>query len=97
MSMEGRVKVLEGRSVSEIKRLNSYYFQAAATLEYDGAVAQDLARSVFPGRSRASMRLRLLSWRSLKQMIVLQDWARPMTRWCLRSARNFSATAETDL
>ena len=42
-SMEERVAVLEGRSVSEIERLNSYFFQTAATLEYDGAVAQDLA------------------------------------------------------
>ena len=36
------MQVLEGRSMSEIECLNLYFTQAAATLEYDGAVVQDL-------------------------------------------------------
>ena len=35
--------MLEGRSIDEIARLNLYYTQTGATLEYDGAVIQDLA------------------------------------------------------
>ena len=42
LSVEGRVRVLEGRSVDEIARLNLYYTQSAAMFEYDGAMVQDL-------------------------------------------------------
>ena len=42
MSMEGRVLVLEGRSMSEIERFNSDFVQTAATLEYDDEMVQDL-------------------------------------------------------
>ena len=43
LSVEGQVQVLEGRFMDEIARLDLYYTQTAATLEYDGAVAQDLS------------------------------------------------------
>ena len=33
----------EGQSVNKIEHLSLYFIQTAATLEHDGAVAQDLA------------------------------------------------------
>jgi hypothetical protein len=41
------VRVLEGRSVDEIARLNLYYTQSAAMFEYDGAMVQDLSTQLF--------------------------------------------------
>ena len=57
-SVEEQVVVLEGRSVSEIEHLNSYFFQTAATLET--ARWLRICRSVFPGCLHASMCLGLL-------------------------------------
>ena len=94
LSVEGRVQVLEGRSVSEIERLNLYFTQAAATpdpelVRWRGGA--ESAGAAFMG-ARALMRSRPLSWRGLVPIVALQEWAHPATQ-CMVSAecsRNFS-------
>ena len=99
LSVEGRVQVLEGQSMDEIARLNLYYTQTVRLLRRLSTTARwcRICQCSFPGRLRALVRSRPLSWRGPEQIIVLQDWARPAIRRCPRSAREILATAAKDL
>ena len=76
--------------MSEIARLNSHFVQTAASLEYDGAVAQDLARRP----SWAHVRIYALEAAVMARPRgddISVGYTRLRPWWCLWSAREISA------